>query len=587
MMSRFGLGLGGLTRGSRASSTSIISASMRLAIPQSGGANLGTTFTTNNYVYQRYRDFSVKAVNNTRAGYFNGGCWFRAATTFINGWNDIGSGATVNLRGSMVIDPTSTGMNGGGTTFTRTYVDVSAQASLGSLSGIDQFIYKLDNSGGSPAFTAKTYAQFVADGGSVVSSTVNGGTLAASRCVVPDGYVVISDKGPSLAAKTAYYAQMEEKGALQVTLSTVTAAVGSAVLQLAATPDTAYAVGGSVNISGATGNTTVNGVFQITAIDAILNTITVTNSTINVGVVGGTVLLKANKFTGAINPLITTVAFGDAQKVSATELDIIGKSDWSAYVNGATEGAAFGVFAFMIGEDPTNGQTILLNGDSIAYGVGDRSTNAPSGNVLQGDAYGGLGWGSQMLNALSYPYIKVAVPSMKAQDGVQKGDDLFRRFLAGFCDVMLNGMGHNDSGNMGTYLPTMNSNYRVALRGVKRVVQTTFPPTTGVGTSSLWSTAPRSLQTQSVPWTFPAGAVYATFQPAIRANATYNNDAYIDLSVLCGNLDGTATVDGYWPVDGTNYKYTVDGTHPSKDGHAGVAGQLIAAPATVAAALGF
>ncbi|WP_165494251.1 SGNH/GDSL hydrolase family protein [Aquitalea sp. USM4] len=570
------------------SSNVLVSATMRATIPQAtiSATSMGTTYTTNNYVYNRWREASARALSGLRLVYANLLTWCTINSTVNNGWMDCGTGASVVVRGGLVIGPTSTSANVGGTPYGATWNSVANQASLGTQQGIDQFIYKLDNTGASPVMRARTYAQFVADGGAVVSSTMNGATVANSQITVPDCYIVISDAGPAVAANTAYYVQSEERGAPQVTVTSVTiSAAGSALLQLPSAADSAYYVGGLVNISGATGNTSINGVMTVSAIDRVANTMTVTSSAITTGAVTGTVLLKQNKAQNTFQMLTTTAAFGDFNCSSATQLDFAAKSDWSSKTNTGTEGTGYGSFCAVIGTDPAGGKCVLLHGDSITFGVGDRSTDGPSGNVLLGDQWGGLGWGRRALNAAGYPSFNVAVPSMKAQPGVQNGDDQFRRWIAGWCDGMINAMGHNDSSNAGTYLPTMNANYAAALRGVKRVVQTTFPPTTTVGTSNNWTTSPRSLQVQASPWNYSAGTMYATVMPAVRS-LSYNNAAYIDLSAYCGNLDGTATVDGNWPVDGaTAYKYTVDGTHPSKDGHAGIASQVTSS--VLSTALGF
>ena len=70
-------------------------------------------------------------------------------------------------------------------------------------------------------------------------------------------------------------------------VSSVTASAGSAVLTTSANPNYMN-LGRWITVSGATGNTTINGTFQVTAVTS--NTITITGSSITTGAVTGTVV---------------------------------------------------------------------------------------------------------------------------------------------------------------------------------------------------------------------------------------------------------------------------------------------------------
>ena len=573
---------GGVGAAALGGGVSIISASMRnnMAFITVSGQP-GAVNSTSPYIYVRQQHTSAKNVTGIQPVYFNGVIWAAAPTTVNNGWHEQGSGSTLGVRLAVVTNPTlASAANVGGTSTVLTWAGVIGNTSVDSslaARGVSQFIWKLDNTGSSPTFTARTYAQFVADGGSVTSSTVNGATVANSYIWVPNGYVVIPDKGPDIAALTPYYIAQEERVPVNATATSITASAGQALVQLGATPDLRYEVNGTLTLSGATGNTSVNGVWKVSAIDRVANTVTLVGSTITTGAVTGTVTLKSVRPSDCcVKAQVTRLL--DYQRSSSVQIDMMGTADWSAYTNSATDGATIGgSIAAVLGTDPTGGKNVLVQGDSITAWVRDAATVAPTDGVSTGDAYGGLAWCSRALNTARYPHIKVAVPTMTAEHGVTYGDDLIRRWMAGFCDAMINAMGHNDGGSAVTWVTQMNGNYRPLLRGTKRVVNTTLTPTTN--STDLWATSGN--QTMTGATIYPTGYQYTTFIPAAKAG-TLGNDAYID---TCAYASPGGVVNGLWPVDGTSYYATGDGTHPTKNTHAIIAAAVT--PSVLSGALGF
>jgi hypothetical protein len=184
--------------------------------------------------------------------------------------------------------------------------------------------------------------------------------------------------------------------------------------------------------------------------------------------------------------------------------------------------------------------------------------------------------------------IRVAVPSEATVSAETKFDDQFRRYLAGLCDVTWTNHGHNTVFSYATYTPYLNSlkahwnARRASGRGgaSHRVVAITLTPLTAQLLTDKWTTARNSTyqnQAGTAAFVFATGYVYNNYHPDLRGGTlvtgvTNGVDGFVDIAHLTSNLDGSSNADdGYWPVDGvTNYKYTIDGTHVSKDGNIGI-----------------
>lgn len=575
------LGLGFRAGGGGGAST-LVSASMRTMVSQESVSttSVGRVITTGEWFYTRYRDHSVKSVTGLRGVYWNGIVWNGAPTT-LNRQKEIGQVGHA-IRGAFVSGPTSDGADTGGTASVMTWTDVEGNSSVGTQAGVDQFIY--EHSPITNTIAARTFAQFEAAGGSVSASTVGGVSTASTRIFVPPSWIVIADAGIDVDALDPYYVQLEEQATLAVTAASVTAFAGYAEITFPSTPSAGWKPGALVSPTGATGNTTINGTAIVTNVTG--NVVTIERSNITTGAVGGTVVVRPFLPHGVIQSITQTdLPFGDRYVPRVSEEDIIGDADWSTIATGAEGGRANG-FMMMLGTDAAGGKNVLVQGDSILAYTDDTASNGSGG--LKGDAYGGLSYGTRALNAAGYPHFKIAVPSMNAKWDVINGTDKVRQWIAGFCSAMISNMGSNDATEMGTYVPTLNSTFAAAMRDDAVVIQCTITPRSTNGSSVNWSLSPRTLQgAGSAPWTPSTGAVYTTYNPDIIAG-NWNNDGHIDVAAIVGDLDGTATVDGYWPVDGVNeYKYTADGVHPSRDGYAAIAAHADFNSSALATLFGF
>lgn len=224
----------------------VFGAARAAPIRQSGSTTIGSAITTNAFSYTRAFDSSVCALEGLQGFYLNLGINSAAMPASINGGRqEQGVGSTQVIRGGILTNLSGVGLNqGAATASTLTWSNVANQSAIGDLQGINQFIYKLDNTQSPPAMVPKTYAQFVADGGYVASSSVNGSTLANSKIAVPNGYAVGFDKGPNVAAGAPYFVQLQERTIPQMMVSSITASVGQAVLNLlTVTPTSASGTG--------------------------------------------------------------------------------------------------------------------------------------------------------------------------------------------------------------------------------------------------------------------------------------------------------------------------------------------------------
>jgi hypothetical protein len=356
-------------------------------------------------------------------------------------------------------------------------------------------------------------------------------------------------------------------------------------------------VGDVGTVASATGNTSVNGTWQVTSV--VANTsITFTSPTSTTGSVTGTPTLRFTRPTGVINANVTFNPLGDYNRASATQRDVVGSSgaNWISGVglNTAADGTILSGLCALIGTDAAGGECIYLDGDSQIAEVRDGQTNGPSAQ-FSGDSSGNLGWLNRAMYTNSLPSIRTAIPSMKAQNSYTKNDDKFRLWLAGFCDRVISEMGRNDAVADATYsgspgfiqhVSTRWDRFRSALRGKKYVIACTLSPASSEVGADHWKTGRNpTYQTQPAgPLLYPTGYVYANYHVNLRngtlvTGATGGVDGFIDQSYLASNLDGSGLAeDGYFAVDGvTDYRYCVDGTHFSKDGHAGIAAQITSA----------
>lgn len=588
----------GSRRGSSATPT-IISASIRTRVPQqSNNAFFGAQINTNPYTYTRIRDKAVRSVTGARAIYANVGV--STSTTIpasINsGRQEQGVGSSQTIRGMFLTGTLSTAVDSSSATAT-TMLWSDAANDLGFTVGsqtLSGCIWKLDNSVTPPTFTRKTYAQFQADGGSIGSSTVNSSTVNNTQVVVPTSYVIISDAMTSLTAGQAYYWCLEEKTPV-ITVTSITDGTGQFTVN---TANTGLIQAGDVGtVASATGNTTVNGTWQVASV--VANTsITFTAATATTGTVTGTPTLRFTHPIGVVNANIITNNLGDYIRASATQRDVMGTGNWTAVgTNITTDGQLASGYCAIIGTDATGGESVVTVGDSIAAEVRDGQTNSPAATLL-GDSDGNLTWINRALFASNVPAIRTAVPGMKALTAYTANDDKFRLWLHTFADVEINLLGHNDATSVGSYSASPGFKQyliaswdrgRAALRGtgVGRIVTATLTPLTAELLTDHWTTGRNSTYQQqggtggaSTQFIYPTGYVYANFHPDLSGgtlvtSATGGVDGYIDLATYTSNLNGVAAIDGFWPVDGaTNYKYVTDGTHPSKDGHAGIASQV-------------
>lgn len=582
---------------------SLISASVRLNIANgTSNAWIGqqVTANTNKTTYTRVNDQAVRAVNGIRGIYANIGVSASGTLpSFINNAaQEQGSGSTQIIRAQALTGLSGTDINQSGAIVTTwTFNDAVNGVTIKSGSKTIGMIWKLDMSTPTvPAFISRTYAQMVSDGGLISASTVNGTSLPNSQAQVPNGYVIIADKGPNLAAKTPYFIGFEQQSQV-ITVTSITDGSNTFTVNTASTG--LIQTGNVGTVASATGNTTVNGTWQVASV--VPNTsITFTAPGTTTGAVTGSPTLRFSYASHHYNGLVTANPLGDFQKAITSPLDVMGIGNWTSIGATSLVDGGFGPsFTAVIGTDPNGGENVLLHGDSIGYGVRDGAIDDPSSPFL-GDSVGNIGFLARSFYPQNIPAIRVACPSETANAANLKGDDTFRQWLAGFCDVCVDEMGHNDvftTATYSTFKATMIAHwdrYRAALRSaVPRVVTITLTPLTAQLLTDKWTTGRNSTyQTNgaSTPaFTFPAGYVYNNYHVEIRNGTLIGSsagkaDGFIDIAHFTSNLDGSFNADdGFWPVDGvTNYKYTVDGTHPSKDAHIGISTQ-ITRPVLVAA----
>ncbi len=383
LVSNYPQQLGG--SGGGGTTPTLVSAAIRSRIPQQSNSNTypGALINANPYSYTRYNDRSNKAVTGLRACYAN---IVTCSNTFATGINsnrqEQGVGVSQVVRGQFVTGPTNatgTGVNVGGTAATMTWNDALNGNTFTSYGRTIAPIAKLDNTQTPPAMVAKSYAQFQADGGAISSSTVNGSTLAASQITVPDGYRVWCDAGPSVAAQAAYFLGLEERTPVTPTITSIVPdGAGNIVVNTTAADVSLLRVGNFGTIAAATGNTSVNGTWLITATNPGTS-ITFASSTATSGAVTGGNLKFAHP-TGVVNASVTANPLADYQHAAAAQADVMGSSDWTAVSasNVATDGTILSGFAAVVGTDATGSSSLVVFGDSIVTEVRDGQTDSPS-----------------------------------------------------------------------------------------------------------------------------------------------------------------------------------------------------------------
>jgi hypothetical protein len=577
---------------------SLISASIRFQVPgTTSNAWFGQQISSNGYTYTRVGDRAVKAVTGIRKLYTTIGISTSSTLpSYIENQRHEQGTCGQQVRAHTLLNLSGTALNqGSATVYTDTFNDLVNDVTFTSGSRTYTMSQWLDNTVTPPVYRNRTYAQFVAAGGVVSSSTVNGGSLANSQVYVPRGWSVWTDRGPDLAADTMVFHGLEQRSPI-VAVTSITAASGSMTINTSNTD--IVAVGDIGTVASATGNVSVNVTGPVTAV--VPNTsITITVSSITTGAVTGSPTLRFTYPTHAYNGQVTFNPLGDYQKSSATQLDKIGTGDWTSIGATSLADGGFGPgFAAIIGTDATGSENVIVLNDSIAWGKGDNVINDPAG-AQAGDAAGNMGFYPRALYRERIPSIRAACPSESSISEFSKQDNQFRLYLAGLAEVILTNDGHNTVFGYSTYAPfktTMVSHwdtYRAAGRGIKpRVVTNTLNAFAGQVSADHWKTARNATyQTNgnaNAAFTYPTGYVYANFHSELTSGTlvtgtTGGVDGYIDIAQYDSNIFGEAPIDGYKAVDGvTDYGGTIDGTHNSMTGNINIAAQ-ITRPALVAA----
>jgi len=540
-----------------------------------------TVATAFNYI--RYAETPARDLTGLRGIFSN----VNMIVGVANG--EVGPGNSVRYRAGFVTGISGTGSNQTGAIATPvTFGDAKNGTLITSTYGLTVAAIVKTNRGVNPNTTdTKTYAEFVADGGLIEDSVINGVVVANSKITLPSLYTVVSDAGPNVSANAPYFVQLEEEVPL-VTVTGITVPVAGTIT--IATANTSFVkVGDEVVVASATGNTSVNGTWPISSI--VANTsITCTGTSSTTGTVTGS---PTARFRHTSSNLVGRSDLGDMQKTSATVVDCVGSVDWSTISAGAvTTGNTYNGLTAIMGSDPTGGKNCAIIGDSIVTEVRDGNTNSPS-STLTGDARGNLAFMQRALAASNYPAMRMSCPGMS--DGFYNyGDDSLRKWLCNFADTIITQLGHNYVSTAGSYTGFKNrqinlfTRYRQALRGGQgRIVATTQTPTTT--SIDLWHQRPTN-QTFAANFGI-TNYIYTNYHldlvnPAVfLTGAAGGIDAVLDIAQITSDLAGAHAIDGYWPVDGTDYKYTTDGTHPSKDGHIGIAAALNSS--VLSAALGY
>lgn len=580
------LGSLGRSGGSTPAVPTIISASIRSRPAyQSTSYPLGLAIATNPYGYQQYREESVKAVTGIRPVYANiSTTSFAIDSHLFNGNQEQGCGGTISIRGTVVTNVQGTTGNQTGATFTPlTFADAANDTAIvvGSQT-VSGCIWKLDNTTTPPTYTRKTYAQFVADGGSVSSSTIDGVTVANTQAAVPYAYKIIADAGPNIAAKTAYLLRLEDR----VPVITVTSIDGTVANTLVvSTTNTDVVRAGDVpTVASGTGNTSANGTWLVASV--VANTSITLTTTSTAGAVTGTPTLRFTRPGGGVGAQVVANPLGDFYRASVTQRDVMGNNgaNWITGVGAnvlTTDGTAMSHFSGVLGVDPTGGECVDGDGDSLISAVGDGSIDSPS-SASTGDSSGNIGYFNRFAYRESIPVFRTSVPGMKAQNAFTKQDNRFRLWWATLCDVAYCEMGRNDAlstalyADFLTYMTTHWDRIRAVLRGRADIVGHTLSPGTTEISADHWKSGRNSTwQTFSSTTLSPAGygvTYNAALKSTLITGAAGGIDGVLDIAQLISNLDNSSiTPDWYWPVNGVNYFATIDGSHLSRSAATAIA----------------
>lgn len=585
-----GRGLGNFGGGVAGPKPSLISADIRFGIPgTTSNAWFGQQVTTSRMVYSRVGTRSVRAVKRIRKLYTTVGVSTSATlpAAIESARHEQGVGCGQTIRCHTITGPSGTALNQSAATVrVDTFSDLVNDRTFSTGGRTFTMASMLDNTQTPPVYQNRTYAQFVAAGGVVSSSTVNAGSLANSQVFVPRGWSVWTDEGPDVGALEPYFTGLEQETPI-ATVTGITVPVDGTIVVACSNTDKIMA-GDVGTIVNATGNTTVNGTWQIASV--VANTsITMTGTTSTSGAVTGTPLIRFAYPTHCFNSQVTFNPLGDYQRAGTTRLDVMGNGDWTSVGASTLVDGSFGPgFAMIIGTDPTGSENVHLTGDSIAFGKGDNVSNDPAADQA-GDAAGNMGFYQRALYTHRIPSIRSAVPSEATVSEATKFDNQFRLYMANFADVNLTNHGHNTVFSHATYTPFKASlvahwnGLRAAGRGRKAVVTNTLNALAAQLLSDKWTTARNSTyqnQAGSAPFVYPGGYVYNNFHAELTGGTlvtrtTGGVDGYIDIAQFDSNIFGVAAIDGYKAVDGvTNYGATIDGTHNSTTGNINIAAQI-------------
>lgn len=546
----------------------VVSASIRSQVPFEVQA-----VSSNNLNGIRVYDFSSVNIQNPSGEYWNG----MVLSTLASAPQEIDGLSPVTIIASLLTGVDATQGQSGANQSAATLTPLSWSNVKNDVAG---YLFKKDG-------TAATYAQFVADGGSVTTTTNANDTLNCPTW----GYYCKFDRptGVTIAALTAYALQINETRPAPLAISSCSQS-GTTVTVVTTNPH------GLLNserrhMAGFTPsgyNTVVNNAgVVITVVDASTFTYQATGGLGVVTVLGTVQALRPTAIRTQTVPA-TENPFGDvAQTEAAFTNTPVNSKNWLNNMALQTGNLLCPYFARIDGISPTGKKFVAVKGDSIFEGVNDGNTLNPSGSHLKGDAYGALNFTKRALRSAGYSYTSAAVPGTAPGTENTFGGGAIRNLIGRGCAAIIDGHMHNSITATGTYsaLLTLMQTYwaadRAANPGAKLISVTPVPLTTS---SDSWAT--RVNQSNSGAFLTTTGYVYANLIPYLLGTlipANGDPDAVIDANAILMALD-SGSDRSKWPATGTAFGYASDGTHPCFAASAGMAPGIASVLPTV---LGF
>lgn len=517
-------------------------------------------------------DFSNIDITDTSPEFWNGS----VLATLAGGPQEIDGLSPVTLMISTLTGVDATLGQGGAnqsaaTLYSRTWSNVK--------NDVPGFLWKKDG-------TAATYADFVADGGSVTTTTNANDTINIPTW----GYRVKLDPltGVPLAKLTALAYQFNETRPAPLAVSSASQ-VGTTVTVVTSASH-GIKNGERRHMTGFTpsGYNTVasNGGAVLTVVDPTTFTYQATAG-LGAVTVNGTVqaLRPCSQRTQTVGS--SENPFGDIVQSAASFATMpVNSKSWTNNMALQTGNLFVPYFARVDGRSLAGKRPVGVAGDSLSAWVNDAGTLNPSGSHIKGDAYGSLNFIRRALRAAGYSWFASAVPGTSPATENAYGGNAQRFLNLRGVTVIINGHFHNYATAEAVY-----ANILAGMKTYRGIIRTAFPgvrlvewtPTPLSSSSNSW--VDRAGQSQSAPYN-STGYVYVNWIPYMLGTLNPANgdpDYVIDVNGMFMALDG-GSARYQWPANGVAFGYVSDLSHPGSGGHSSVEP---AVTAVLPAAIGF